>query len=274
MQRTPSLPRTSKPTQRPAWDLRILLPDSDFKMAREVPLNQINEFVDERQKSWCIHCGGLIAERTCNVDHVPSKGLLRQPYPPNLPDGVVCKACNGGFSIDEEYVIAFLGCVLAGSTDPERQTNPRVEGILRHSPKLRQRIEQAKTEYSTLGGETRHVWKPEAERVNRIILKNARGHAFFECGEPMLEEPACLWSAPLESLNMSQREQFENVDMGAFWPEVGSRMLRRVVTGEDLSGGWVIVQEGVYRYSVMQRGRLLVRSVLSEYLATEVHWTW
>lgn len=235
-------------------------------------MDYIEEFVDERQKSWCIHCGGLIIERQCNRDHVPSKGLLRKPYPENLPAVNVCVACNEGFSLDEEYVIAFLGCVLAGTTDPDRQPNPRVQEILRRSPKLMERIEQAKTDYRTLGGETRFVWKAEQSRVDRIIIKNARGHGFFEFGEPMLDKPTSVWSAPLESLTMSQREQFENVGMGNFWPEVGSRMLTRVVTGQDLSEGWVIVQEGVYRYSVVQRGRILVRSVLSEYLATEVHW--
>lgn len=49
-------------------------------------------------------------------------------------------------------------------------------------------------------------------------------------------------------------------------------MLTRVVTGQDLRNGWVMVQAGVYRYVVLQDDGLLVRSVLHEYLATEVHW--
>jgi hypothetical protein len=62
------------------------------------------------------------------------------------------------------------------------------------------------------------------------------------------------------------------VEGGSIWPEVGSRMLTRVVTGQDLRNGWVMVQAGVYRYVVLQDDGLLVRSVLHEYLATEVHW--
>jgi 3-hydroxyisobutyrate dehydrogenase-like beta-hydroxyacid dehydrogenase len=58
----------------------------------------------------------------------------------------------------------------------------------------------------------------------------------------------------------------------ASWPEVGSRMMTRVATGEDMVGQWVVVQEGVYAYSVQQNGGLRVRSVLFEYLATEVQW--
>ncbi len=72
---------------------------------------------------------------------------------------------------------------------------------------------------------------------------------------------------------MSQREQFETVCNNSSWPEVGSRMLTRAVTGKDLSEGWVIVQDGVYRYCVTQYDGMLVRCVLAEYLATEVHWT-
>jgi hypothetical protein len=66
--------------------------------------------------------------------------------------------------------------------------------------------------------------------------------------------------------------EFESIDNGLLWPEVGSRMMTRVITGQDLSNGWVIVQEGVYRYAVVQQGGILVRSVLREYLATEVYW--
>ena len=180
---------------------------------------------------------------------------------------------NEGFSRDEEYLIAFLGSVIAGSTDPDRQPNPKAERILRRSRKLRARIDRAKTEYETLGGETRSVWTAEPDRVNRVIVKNARGHAFFEYGEPMLSEPEHVWAAPLEALSPEQRGEFENIDMGLGWPEVGSRMLTRVLTGQDLSRAWVIVQDGVYRYGVAQRGVILVRSLLFEYLATEVYWS-
>ena len=236
-------------------------------------MDQIEEFVDERQKSWCIHCGGWITELDTNRDHVPSKSLLREPYPANLPVVEVCTACNEGFSLDEEYLVVFLNCVLAGSTDPLQQRNSRVERILKNNSKLRARIDGSRKEYRTLGGETRSVWTPEQERVNRVIVKNARGHALFEYGEPMLRKPQSVWSAPLETLTTEQRAAFETIEMGGGWPEVGSRMLTRVVTGQDLSGSWVIVQDGIYRYAVAQQGVILVRSVIFEYLATETFWS-
>ena len=89
----------------------------------------------------------------------------------------------------------------------------------------------------------------------------------------MLSEPEHVWTAPLEALTAAQRGDFENVDTGEFFPEVGSRMLTRVITGQDLSGNWVIVQGGAYRYAVAQQGVMLVRSVIFDYLATEVYWS-
>lgn len=236
-------------------------------------MDSIEEFIDERQKAWCIHCGGWIAELETNADHVPSKSLLRKPYPANLPVVQICTACNNGFSADEEYLFLLLECVLAGSTDLERQSDSKVSRALRRNPKLRARIEGSRTEYETPGGQTRSVWKPETERVNRIILKNARGHAFYEYGEPMLTEPTHVWSAPLEAMTAADRAEFESTQTQGLLPEVGSRMLTRAMTGQDLSDGWVVVQDGIYRYGVAQHGVMLVRSVLFEYLATEVYWT-
>lgn len=235
-------------------------------------MDEIEEFVDERNKAWCIHCGGWIVELATNRDHVPSKSLLRKPYPPNLPVVQVCRTCNSSFSLDEEYLIAFLGSVLVGSTDPKEQSVLNAQRVLSRNEKLKDRISQSRKIYTTIGGDTRSVWAPELDRINRIILKNARGHVFFEYGEPMPSEPEHVWAAPLETLTSQRRADFEAVGTTGLWLEVGSRMLTRVLTGQDLLEGWVIVQEGVYRYAVSQEGAILVRAVLYEYLATEVYW--
>jgi hypothetical protein len=235
-------------------------------------MKQIAEFVDERQKGWCIHCGQWIDGLETSGDHVPSKSLLREPRPENLPVVQTCKSCNTGFSLDEEYLAAFLSAVLTGSTEPERQRHPSAARILQRNPKLRARIDRARWGFLTHCGETQIIWRPESARIDRVILKNARGHAFFEIGEPMLDRPKYVRSAPLESLTRAQRADFENIDFGAGWPEVGNRMMTRLLTGQDLADGWIVVQDGVYRYAVTQAGGMLVRSVLFDYLATEVCW--
>jgi hypothetical protein len=236
-------------------------------------MDQIKECVDERQKSWCINCGGTIRTIRTNRDHVPSKSLLLKPWPQNLPVVEVCTTCNTSFSLDEEYLAAFLGAVLSGSTEPDRQRLATAARVFREDGNLKARIDRARREYQTTAGETRVLWEPEWHRVHRIITKNARGHAFFEFGEPMLDEPRHVQAVPLEALTREQRAAFEAVPTSGAWPEVGSRMLTRVTTGQDMDGPWVIVQDSVYRYAVAQDDGILVSSVIHEYLATEVYWS-
>nr|WP_295784125.1 hypothetical protein [Rhodoferax sp.] len=234
-------------------------------------VQEIKDFSDERQKAWCIHCGATIATVKTNRDHVPTKSLLDRPFPPDLPQVRVCRQCNTGFSLDEEYFVAFLSCVLAGSTVTQTQTNPWIRRALSGSPALIARLDSARRTIETSSGEEKVVGQPEAERINRVVLKNARGHAFFEFGEPMLTEPVHVWATPLVSLSDQQRVDFENVTASG-WPEVGSRMMTRLLSGVDMDDGWVVVQDDVYRYTVLQEGTLLVRSVIRNYLATEVFW--
>lgn len=74
----------------------------------------------------------------------------------------------------------------------------------------------------------------------------------------------------METLNDDTRAAFEAVHIGDAWPEVGSRMFTRLVGGADLSGGWIVVQPGVYRYAIHQYST--VRIVIREYLAFEAVW--
>lgn len=236
----------------------------------------IDDFSDERQKAWCIHCGAWIADSHTNRDHVPSKSLLDRPLPAHVPQVEICRDCNSGFSLDEEYFAAFLSCVLAGSTVPEGQANPKVRRALERNPSLLSLIEASKQSGSTPDGEETLTWRPETDRIHSVVLKNARGHAFFEFGEPMREEPDHVWAVPLVSMTPERRSDFENIGASggvAGWAEVGSRMMTRQITGQDMDGDWVVVQPGVYRYAVFQEGTMTVRSVLREYLATEVFWS-
>src|SRR6266704_6655675 len=122
-------------------------------------MQRIEEFVDERNKGWCVHCGSRLAEPDSNHDHVPSKSFLRKPHPHHLPVVTVCKACNSGFSLDEQYFIAFLSSVLSGSSDPAAQANASAARSLSKSAALRERIERSKTTYSTVGGDVWAVWR-------------------------------------------------------------------------------------------------------------------
>lgn len=237
-------------------------------------MHQINDiFTDNRNHQWCIHCSRYLLDLETNRDHVPSRGLLQKPYPTNLPIVRICKDCNAKFAIDEQYFVAFLGSVLSGSADPNRQNNRRSADILRKNNKLQRRIENSKTVYKTQCGETTYAWTAEQDRINKIILKNARGHVFYEIGEPMLSEPKYIRTGFLGAGLTEDDINFRCVDIDSFWPEVGSRMMTRIIAGnQDIYDGWIVVQKGTYRYRVEYKNCTLVRTVICEYLVTEVCW--
>ena len=143
-------------------------------------MDQVREFIDSRNKGFCIHCGALIGTEESSRDHVPTKGLLNPPYPENLPVVEVCRQCNAGFSSDEEYLIAFLGSVLTGSTRPDPVRFRIAAGILNRSPVLRRRIDRSQTIQETLWDGPEMLWRPEYDRIERVIVKNARGHILYE----------------------------------------------------------------------------------------------
>ena len=116
------------------------------------------------------------------------------------------------------------------------------------------------------------LWIPEVERIARVIVKNARGHFFLELGQSLSGPPSQVKIVPLTLMSNRQRTQFENPD-GEYYavlPELGTRLMQRMFTGECGPGGWIVVQEGVYRYAVSEPPS--VRIVLGEYLAAEVMW--
>jgi len=239
----------------------------------------MKDYSDIRLKGVCAQCGTPIGKENKSSDHVPSKCLLRKSegpardqYPSNLPVAFTCRDCNQRFSGDEQYFCVFLSCVLAGSTEPADHDEQGVQRVLEQRSGLRARIEASKR-LEDLVGETRLTWIPELQRVLSVVVKNARGHAFYEFGEPVLEEPDRVWAVPLSVMTEAGRLDFETVRPGlAGWPEVGSRMMQRLATGIDMHDGWVVVQPSVYRYRVEHDDGLVVRAILRDYLATEVCW--
>jgi hypothetical protein len=227
-------------------------------------MRQLRDYSDDRLKLHCAYCSGDTATR----DHVPSKVLLQSPYPDNLPVVPACAACNASFSLDEEYVACFLSAVLAGTTDPTRIGNVKAARILSDKPALRSLIDASR---HVEGREV--TWRPDADRVEAIVLKLARGHVRYEFGEARDWPPDEIWFAPLSVLGDAEREVFENPDSAGVWPEVGSRAMQRLVVYDAVyDEGWVEVQEGVYRYHLDWSEGVVVRIVLSEYLAAFVRW--
>jgi hypothetical protein len=226
-------------------------------------VEQIPNYGDERQLAWCVYCGGPTETR----DHVPSKVLLDEPYPSNLPVVPACVMCNTSFSVDEEYVACLVGCVLAGSTTEQDIKREKVRRILREKVSLATRMGQARVQD---GIAIRFL--PEYDRVENVVLKLARGHEAFELNEPQIDAPSSMAFLPLSLMDAGDRARFETPPWSSVWPEVGSRAMQRLIRGGTSTPGWVIAQEGRYRYLTALGDGVVIRFVLSEYLACEVTW--
>jgi hypothetical protein len=228
-------------------------------------MQQIDPFIDERLLSaCCVYCGGPQETR----DHVPSKVLLDDPFPENLPVVGACRECNQGFARDEEYLACLLEVVLNGTTEDTFEMRPKVRKILAKRPSIAARIKG-----QSVDNEAHPLWQPEIERLENVVLKLARGHAAYELLEPRIEAPNSVGIAPLISLTERQRRDFEQNEKSSLWPEVGSRaMIRMATIWPDPDYAWIEVQPQRYRYAVSSDSGITVKIVMSEYLACEVQW--
>lgn len=243
-------------------------------------MDQLKDLADDRLVYRCIYCGDLDDTR----DHVPSRVLLDAPLPENLPVVPACRKCNNGFSQDEEYLACLVEAVVAGSTNPDDMRRPVVAAILRRSPALRARIEAAKT---SKDGQTQFSVEPD--RIKRILLKLARGHAAFELSRVCREDPSTLWWRPLGLLTEEERAPFEEAHVTGLLGEIGSRGSQRIMVIQPVlqsSDGaqttlemglvindWIDVQDDRYRYLAVDDGDgVNIKIVIGEYLACEVSW--
>ena len=217
----------------------------------------------------CVYCGGPDETR----DHVPSKILLDDPLPDQLPVVEACKTCNHSFSLDEEYVACLIEAILNRSAEPDKVSRIKIRRSSERNPKLVARIQAART----ISGDGLVSFQPEMDRVKNVVLKLARGHAAYELSLPVIEEPVHLAILPLQTMSEQDRLYLENAGSGEIrtFPEIGSRAFLRACGADpysDTVGPWVTVVSGQYRYSVDQDGGIRVRIVIAEYLACETYW--
>ncbi|MNG26179.1 hypothetical protein D3C84_1111330 [compost metagenome] len=109
--------------------------------------------------------------------------------------------------------------------------------------------------------------------MKAVLTKLAKGHALFELHESAAREPDEISVFPLLALTEQQRIDFEEPIAAEVWPEVGSRAMQRILTGQDIDrSGWIIVQPDLYRYVASAVGHIEVRIVINEYIGCMAQW--
>jgi hypothetical protein len=224
-------------------------------------------FVDERLTGLCCYCGNYPDSR----DHIPSRVLLDEPFPSNLPVVEACGICNGGFSQDEEYLACLVECVICGTTEPDALQRQKIGRILRERPLLMARIQESRVEEA----DGNLLWRADNKRVRNVVLKLARGNLAFELNVFHFEDPSFLEFKPLVAMTEEERAAFESLPGGGsvLYPEIGSRAFISMWKSDLGWNDWREVQPGRYRYRVEQSyDGDKVQFVISEYLACTVIW--
>lgn len=222
---------------------------------------------DKRLDLICSYCGVNYPD---TKDHVPSKILLDEPYPENLPVVPCCSKCNRSFSLDEEYVACLLECAIHGTTSIENLTRIKIKNILSKKESLRHRISNSLT---SINGKTHFNVDVEVGRLENVFVKLAKGHIKYENSEPVIGSPTYWRFEVLPNLPLKEREQFYACKKMDFLPEVGSRALVDLCSDNknNIYLRWQIVQPNIYHYMVIT-DPLSVRIVIWNYLAVEAVW--
>ncbi|AMA49006.1 hypothetical protein [Flavobacterium covae] len=215
----------------------------------------------------CSYCGDFPNTR----DHVPSKILLDEPFPENLPVVPCCYKCNQGFSLDEEYFACIIECIIHGTTEIESLNRLKIKSILSKKENLRKLLDN-----SFIVENENKFFKIELPRVENTITKLAKGHLKFENSEPQFENPTSIVFKTILDMDDNEVEAFFTPIEVDKAPEVGSRTLQNIHFGhtQEILSHWTIVQKGTYQYmvSVSLRGEI-VRILIWDYLAIEVIWS-
>ena len=222
-------------------------------------MRQIRPFADSRLDPGCVHCGAQPNTR----DHVPPRALLDPPYPDNLAIVPSCHDCNTVASADEQYLACVLEVAACGSIDPAELERESIARTLVARPALRAMIGADFTSEGTL--------QINVDRVHRVIEKTARGLWTYETSVPWVDETASVGFLPLGSLDEPRRRAFLTVAGGDLLPEVGSRLMFRIIEDWHLANRWQVVQADRFAYAIETgRGGDRVKMLLRGYLAAEV----
>lgn len=224
---------------------------------------------EKGKSSGCIYCGKPAGTR----EHVPSKSLLIEPFPENLPTIPACFECNNGFSADEEYFICFLE-LLKSAVYSDYSISEHVNGILSKKESLHRLIE------SQISSKDGYIYPSyDINRFNRIITKLAIGHAGYEYDDLNFDGAEDLWFEFAPNISEEYKAEFESPKSLNVIPEISSRfscnacIIQNVDNGEAFAlSDWITVQEQRYSYNVSlnDSGGVSVKIIILDFLYCQV----
>lgn len=229
-------------------------------------MDQLNEKgLDQRIARSCCYCGSM--QGLFTRDHVPAKVFLDEPYPANLMVVPSCEKCNNGKSMDEEYCACIFEMFECGYVDDDMFERPKISHIVKHRPALRKMLQGA-FRFAPKKG----VWvEYDQVRMCNVSVNTAKGIARYEGGFNVAEvQPRTFF---MEQQSHEAISKFENVGSlrHGTYPEIGSRLLKRMIEKQESVPEWKIVQPGRFRYAVCQhRSCFEVRLVFRELVGAVV----
>jgi hypothetical protein len=221
---------------------------------------------DERFDGMCAYCGDFPDSR----DHVPSKVLLDEPFPENLPVVECCIKCNQGLSVDEEYFACAIECLKFSTTDVGKLKREKIKKILTRRPALQARLAES---FVIVDGQS--AFSIDVAAFENVILKLARGHVSFEASAPVWRRPDQVAYQPVYTMTEEEQEDFFLEPEITLYPEIGSRMFIQMIENRPgiTYSAWNEVQKGCYYYLInVSQGEIKVRIFISDILAIECIW--
>lgn len=217
-------------------------------------------FSDKRLAGSCVYC----RERPGTRDHVPASVFLDKPYPTNLPVVESCRECNQDASLDEEYVACLIGFASEGAGASSHRA--KVARILDRKPALAALVAQ----HVAVGADS-VTFAPDDERLSRVLSKVARGLATFETAVATNADVSLRYT-PLLELDEASRDRYYAVAVPELLPEIGSRMMQRVLVTDEqrVTNLWEELQPERFAYAVEVLGDVTrVKFVVGEFLTVE-----
>lgn len=223
---------------------------------------------DNRKIDRCLFCNRYNVELT--REHTPSKILLDEPLPENLPITYTCKDCNSSFSIDEEY----FACILEAS----KCHSIWLDDLVRF--KVRRTLQKNKELYKTIANSFDQETKRfsfDLKRLKHIAIKLAICHLAFEMNEIVNDNPNYFDFFLRDEVNDRKIEDFDTLIEISVICEISKCYENMIIleSSQDtrLFYAWQIVQEGQYRYMcAFSDDKYIVRIVIGEYTFFEMHW--